>query len=149
MFWRALLAFLALPGMVAYAIPLVVVRGALGRWPPNPWGLVLVVAGSALLLACVREFYVAGRGTLAPWSPPTRLVISGPYRRTRNPMYLAVLAVLSGWAVLFGSTTLAIYAACVAVAFELRVILFEEPWAARTFGGDWQEYRSRVPRWLL
>ena len=64
-------------------------------------------------------------------------------------MYIAVLLVLAGWAMAFQSTALAVYAGCVAVAFHSRVVLFEEPWLARTFPADWDEYRRRTPRWLL
>jgi protein-S-isoprenylcysteine O-methyltransferase Ste14 len=101
-----------------------------------------------LLLWCVRDFYVAGRGTLAPWSPPRRLVTVGPYRLSRNPMYVAVLLILCGWALTFASPTFWFYMACVAVAFHLRVVFFEEPWLARTHGAAWLAYRNRVPRWL-
>ena len=64
-------------------------------------------------------------------------------------MYLAVLVILIGWAVGFGSLTLALYAAIVAIAFYLRVVTYEEPILARTFGAEWLTYRDRVPRWLL
>ena len=149
--WRALFAFLALPGVVAFAVPLWLglsksAREGRGLWYP---GWPSVIAGVALLLACVREFYVAGRGTLAPWDPPRQLVTSGPYRFSRNPMYIAVIAVLLGWTALFRSRTLLIYALVTALAVHLRVILVEEPWARRTFGADWESYRSHVPRWLL
>jgi protein-S-isoprenylcysteine O-methyltransferase Ste14 len=149
LFWRALAAFLALQGIVAFAVPLAL--GITGRSaaPLQPLGLVALAGGTALLLWCVREFYVVGRGTLAPWAPPVRLVTSGPYRYSRNPMYLGVLLVLSGWATLFGSPALVIYAVIVVLAFQLRVLLAEEPWAARTFGRDWEAYRARVPRWLI
>jgi protein-S-isoprenylcysteine O-methyltransferase Ste14 len=63
-------------------------------------------------------------------------------------MYLAVLVILAGWAIGFGSLTLGAYAALVALAFHLRVIAHEEPWLARTFGADWHAYRAHVPRWL-
>ncbi|MGH7622724.1 MAG: methyltransferase family protein, partial [Gemmatimonadaceae bacterium] len=86
--------------------------------------------------------------TLAPWSPPKHLVVIGLYRMSRNPMYVAVLVILVGWALAFSSVTLAIYAAAVAFAFHLRVILHEEPWLAKTFGSDWLEYRRRVARWF-
>lgn len=153
MLWRALLAFLALPGVVAFAVPLWLAYSELSRegrgrglWSPG-WPSVL--AGVALLLWCVREFYVAGRGTLAPWAPPRALVTSGPYRFSRNPMYIAVLAVLLGWAALFRSRTLLFYALAVATAVHFRVLLAEEPWARRTFGAEWEAYRARVPRWFL
>ena len=146
---RALLAFLALPGVVGYALPLALARPALAGPYPHPAGAALVLAGTALLVRCVREFHVAGQGTLAPWSPPARLVTTGPYRFTRNPMYLAVFAVLLGWWLVFGRPVLALYALGFAVAVALRVPLVEEPWAVERFGGEWQAYRARVPRWIF
>ncbi|HEU5134460.1 MAG TPA: methyltransferase [Steroidobacteraceae bacterium] len=150
MFLRALIAFLALPGMVALAIPLWI---AWNRRPAvDPWfsiGLGVLVAGLALLLWCVRDFYVAGKGTLAPWSPPRNLVTVGLYRHSRNPMYVAVTMMLAGWTVCFWSQTLAIYTCFVIVAFQMRVVFGEEPWLARTHGAAWDEYKAKVPRWLL
>ena len=95
-----------------------------------------------------RDFYVAGQGTLAPWAPPKHLVTVGLYRVSRNPMYLAVLTILIGWAVAFGSVGLGIYAVIVAIAVHLRVVSYEERWLARTFPDEWVAYRARVPRWL-
>jgi protein-S-isoprenylcysteine O-methyltransferase Ste14 len=111
-------------------------------------GIPILLAGVFLLLWCVRDFSVAGRGTLAPWAPPQRLVIVGLYRLSRNPMYIAVLLILCGWATMYASRALWLYAAIVAVAFHLRVILGEEPWLARTHGAAWDAYCARVPRWL-
>jgi protein-S-isoprenylcysteine O-methyltransferase Ste14 len=143
--WPAVIAFLVLPGTVAFLVP----------WLLRPLaehvhmvGIPVFVAGLVLLLWCVRDFYVAGRGSLAPWAPPERLVIVGLYRLSRNPMYIAVLIILCGWATMFASRTLWIYAAFVATAFHLRVIFGEEPWLARTHGAEWAEYRASVPRWL-
>jgi protein-S-isoprenylcysteine O-methyltransferase Ste14 len=148
LFWRALAAFLVLPGMVAFGLPLVLARHSL-NWPvARPWGLALVVAGSVLLFACVREFYVAGQGTLAPWSPPRFLVTSGPYRISRNPMFVAVLTILVGWAVALDSRTLLYYAIGAAISVHLWVLWFEEPWAMRQFGAEFAAYRARVPRWI-
>jgi protein-S-isoprenylcysteine O-methyltransferase Ste14 len=148
LFWRALAAVLVLPGVVAYGLPLLIARHALLSPPARPWGLALVVAGTLLLLACVREFYSAGRGTLAPWSPPKFLVTSGPYRLSRNPMYVAVLTILAGWATVFDSRTLLYYLIGAAISVHLRVVWFEEPWALAKFGEQWTAYRVRVPRWL-
>ena len=148
MFLRALLAFLALPGVVAYLVPLLLAPRASDE-PAWRWtGVALVAAGSGLLLWCVKEFYVAGRGTLAPWSPPRHLVSSGPYARSRNPMYVAVAMVLVGWAVLFMSRTLLIYAVAIVIAFHLRVVFYEEPWLGRAHGEAWQRYRASVRRWV-
>jgi protein-S-isoprenylcysteine O-methyltransferase Ste14 len=117
--------------------------------PPREWtGLLFVALGSALLLACVREFYVAGKGTLAPWSPPSHLVTSGLYRWSRNPMYVAVTTVLLGWALWYLSVGLLVYALVVVVLFHLRVVLYEEPRLAAGFGEEWSRYRARVRRWL-
>lgn len=146
LFWHALAAFLALPGVVAFLVPwLLRPRGA----PSHAIGLLPLGAGVVLLLWCVRDFYVAGRGSLAPWAPPERLVTVGLYRISRNPMYVAVVTILAGWALLFASRTLWLYAAIVATAFHLRVVLGEEPWLARTHGDEWTAYTARVPRWLL
>jgi protein-S-isoprenylcysteine O-methyltransferase Ste14 len=146
LFWRALLAFLALPGVVALLVPWLMTRSSAS--PFRSIALVPLSLGALLLLWCVREFYVAGRGTLAPWSPPRHLVVSGPYRFSRNPMYVAVLLSLVGWAVGYSSRALWIYAAFVAVAFQLRIVFGEEPWLARTHGEQWQAYRARVGRWV-
>lgn len=146
MLLRALLAFLILPGSVAFLIPLTLLRprGAQIHWA----GLLPLSAGIILLLWCVREFYVAGKGTLAPWAPPQRLVVSGLYRWSRNPMYLAVILVLVGWSAFFWSPVLLGYAAVMAIAFHLRVVLGEEPWLARRHGEAWDHYRAHVRRWL-
>ncbi len=147
---RALFAFLALPGVVAIAVPAWFAANELragGRFLVA--GMLPLIAGFVLLLWCVRDFYVAGKGTLAPWSPPEHLVTVGLYRFTRNPMYVAVTLMLAGWAAAFTSLTIAIYAVFVIAAFHLRVVFGEEPWLARTHGAVWDEYKARVPRWLL
>lgn len=148
MFWRALAAFLALPGIVAFIVPVLFVEYGPRGWNPLMPGLLPLFAGALLLLWCVREFHVAGKGTLAPWAPPQHLVTSGPYRYSRNPMYVAVSLILLGWAAAFPARGLLIYALAVIAAFHLRIILGEEPWLARTHGAAWEQYRKRVPRWL-
>jgi protein-S-isoprenylcysteine O-methyltransferase Ste14 len=148
MLLRALAAFLALPGMVAFVLP-VWIGISSGRPPGHvAEAAVLLCVGTAVLLWCVREFYAAGRGTLAPWDPPRHLVTSGPYRLSRNPMYLGVVLILAGWSALWSSRTLIIYTALCMIGFHLRVLLAEERWARQRFGGEWDAYRARVPRWL-
>jgi hypothetical protein len=78
LFLRAAFAVIVLPGVMGFLLPLVVIEPVWERAIAVPQGLAVVVAGTALLLLCVREFYVAGKGTLAPWSPPKHLVVSGP-----------------------------------------------------------------------
>ncbi|HEV7609187.1 MAG TPA: isoprenylcysteine carboxylmethyltransferase family protein [Steroidobacteraceae bacterium] len=150
MFLRALIAFLALPGVIAIAVP--AAFAAAGRRAEASLflgGLLALIAGFLLLLWCVRDFHVSGQGTLAPWSPPKHLVTIGLYRYSRNPMYLAVALMLIGWSLSFASTRLATYTVFVMLAFHLRVVLGEEPWLARTHGAVWDQYKSKVPRWLL
>ena len=148
MFARAALAFFALPGVLAILVPAAWLRLSSHTELVQPLGLVPLIAGFAMLLWCVRDFYVAGKGTLAPWAPPTELVAVGLYRYSRNPMYIAVTLVLIGWAFAFGSMGLLAYAAVAVLAFHLRVVLGEEPWLARTHGILWEQYKRRVPRWL-
>lgn len=144
---RAVVAFLALPGTVAFVVPVLLARGE--GHPFNGLGLIPLVIGTFLLLWCVRDFFVAGKGTLAPWTPPKHLVTIGLYRYSRNPMYVAVSLILLGWAWCFESSTLLVYALVVVLGFHLRVVWGEEPWLARTHGQEWQRYRARVPRWLF
>jgi protein-S-isoprenylcysteine O-methyltransferase Ste14 len=148
MFARALLAFLALPGVAAYFVPVVWLVASSHTTLVQPLGLVPLVVGTVALLWCVHDFYVSGKGTVAPWAPPAHLVVVGLYRYTRNPMYVAVVLILLGWAVSFGSPGLFVYTVIVAIAFHLRVVLGEEPWLNRAHGAKWQEYSSRVPRWF-
>jgi protein-S-isoprenylcysteine O-methyltransferase Ste14 len=147
LFWRATFAFIALPGIVGFAVPLWLFEPSWREFSAGA-GLVPLVAGIFLLLWCVREFYVAGRGTLAPWEPPRHLVVTGLYRVSRNPMYVAVVLVLVGWAIVFRSSALGAYALAVGVGFHLRVLFGEEPWLSRTFGKDWENYKGEVPRWF-
>lgn len=125
-----------------------------GIRPPNAFGpaqiggAALVVAGGAVALWCVLTFATLGRGTPAPFDPPRRLVVRGPYRFVRNPMYLGAGLALGGAALHFHSLALATYLAALAVAAHLFVVAYEEPTLARTFGEEYDAYRKRVRRWL-
>lgn len=148
MYLRALFAFVALPGMVAGLVPALLVSADVHRGGGSAIGFVFMVLGLVLLLACVRDFFISGRGTLAPWDPPKHLVVVGLYRFVRNPMYVGVLTLLVGWWLASGSRWLAWYAALWAVIFHLRVIYHEEPWLRRQFGAEWEAYSASVHRWL-
>jgi protein-S-isoprenylcysteine O-methyltransferase Ste14/pimeloyl-ACP methyl ester carboxylesterase len=149
MFLRAFAAFLLLPGLVAFVVPLFIVSPRVREGTFNALALVLLVPGITLLLWCVRDFFVAGKGTLSPWDPPRNLVSSGPYRHSRNPMYVGVSLILWGWAIAFGSSALVLYALIVMAAFHIRVLVNEEPYLALTHGRRWDDYRARVPRWIF
>jgi protein-S-isoprenylcysteine O-methyltransferase Ste14 len=148
MFFRALFAFLALPAVVGGLFPWLLLRNDGGRMRGMFLGWPLLFCGACVLVWCVRDFYVIGKGTLAPWDPPKKLVIVGLYRFLRNPMYVGVLGWVAGWSLVAGSPLLAAYTGVLAVGFHLRVILYEEPTLARQFGNEWTRYRVGVNRWL-
>jgi protein-S-isoprenylcysteine O-methyltransferase Ste14 len=142
---------LVVPGTVAVIVPRALARAAgPAAAPPLPLAavaLALGAAGAALYLVCAFDFARAA-GTPAPIDPPKALVARGPYRFSRNPMYVAVLAVVLAQALWHRSAALAAYAAAVATAFHLFVVLYEEPALARSFGDAYARYRARVPRWV-
>jgi protein-S-isoprenylcysteine O-methyltransferase Ste14 len=114
---------------------------------PQAAGGIAVFAGVALTLWCIASFVVFGRGTPAPFDPPRRLVIRGPYRYLRNPMYLGATLALSGAALFYEALALAAYAAGFVLVMHVLVVFYEEPVLAETFGVEYQEYRRRVGRW--
>ena len=148
MFIRALFAFLVLPGVVAGLVPVLIASVDTQRRGGTAMGFAVLALGVVLLLWCVRDFYVAGKGTLAPWDPPKHLVVVGLYRFVRNPMYLAVLTVVLGWTLVFGSMWLALYIVALAIGFHLRVRCYEEPRLRQQFQAEWSAYFKAVPRWL-
>ncbi len=111
-------------------------------------GALLVLLGLPVFLDFLVRFVRDGRGTPAPVAEPERLVVTGGFRSVRNPGYVAVLAMIAGQALIFGSAALLGYTAVVALAFHLFVVLYEEPHLRRKFGGDYEVYCRRVPRWL-
>ncbi len=147
LFLRALLSFLLLPGIIALLMP-PLIASAEQAGASNPFGGAVMLIGFLLLLWCVRDFYVAGKGTLAPWDPPKNLVTVGLYRYTRNPMYVAVLTLVGGWALYFQSLYLTAYVIILAIGFHIRVVVAEEKWCADSFGADWETYKAQVNRWL-
>ena len=110
-------------------------------------GGALVVLGSVLALWCVLTFALAGRGTPAPFDPPPRLVVRGPYRFVRNPMYVGAGIALAGAALFYRSPALLAYASLFFVATHVFVVGYEEPALRRTFGAEYDAYCHRVRRW--
>lgn len=112
-------------------------------------GGLLIVAGAALYFLCAFwGFALRGEGTPLPLDPPKKLVVEGPYRIVRNPMYWSVASVLLGEALVFRSVTLAEVTGVFFVATNLFVLLYEEPVLQRKFGAEYEEYCRRVPRWI-
>jgi protein-S-isoprenylcysteine O-methyltransferase Ste14 len=146
---RAVISFLALPALVAGLFPWLISGIPASRIFQSPFGVVLVVVGGGILLASVVSFYRWGRGTLAPWDPPKHLVVQDLYRFNRNPMYVGVVLVLFGWALITGNPWNYGYALILPVIFHARVVLYEEKQMERLFGREWDAYRRAVPRWGL
>ena len=127
---------------------------ASGIAPPDargPWqllGLLLGAAGGLLALWCIVTFALRGRGTPAPFDPPRKLVVLGPYRYLRNPMYLGAGLALGGAALFYRSVALAGYLAAFLLVTHLFVLFYEEPALRGSFGAEYEAYCRRVARWI-
>ncbi len=111
-------------------------------------GVLLIAAGIAGLIESFARFAWRGRGTPAPLAPTTKLIVSGFYRYVRNPMYVSVIAIIVGEALLFGQARLLVYAAVGWLFFHLVVVAYEEPALRRQFPADYEAYSRSVRRWL-
>ena len=111
-------------------------------------GIALIAGGLALLLETNRLFVHLGQGTLAPWAPPSHLVIAGPYRYTRNPIILGVLIIILGESVLFPSIGIFLLFFAIFVGNHVYFARSEEPGLVKRFGEEYLEYVSNVPRWI-
>jgi protein-S-isoprenylcysteine O-methyltransferase Ste14 len=150
LFLKNLAFTLLVPGTVAGFIPYrIISRGPVVESLPRAWlwsAAPVLLVGVSIYLWCLWDFAVVGRGTPAPIDPPTRLVVRGLYRYVRNPMYVGVLLILTGWALLFRSGGVLQYGIAVALLVQLFVMLVEEPLLRRRFGVAYESYRSAVPR---
>jgi protein-S-isoprenylcysteine O-methyltransferase Ste14 len=140
------------PGLVAGWLPwrLTAWRvGAIPHYavPVRVLGTAVAGAGVAVLVHAFSRFVREGAGTPAPVAPPNRLVVGGLYRYVRNPMYVAVLAIILGQAIALPSLLLVVYAGIVSAAVATFVLGYEEPHLTRLFGADYEPYLRAVPRW--
>jgi len=148
----SLVFFVLVPGVVAGLVPWLLTgwqaRGPLPYWVPL-WivGSILIAAGVLVLVHAFARFVVEGLGTPAPVAPTERLVVGGLYRFVRNPMYLAVAAIILGQALALGQPILLLYTATFAVAVAAFVRWYEEPTLRRQFGEQYETYRRAVPAW--
>jgi protein-S-isoprenylcysteine O-methyltransferase Ste14 len=144
-------AFLVVaPGVVAGAVPWLLTgwrSGGSVAVPLRALGMALVVAGAAVLVLAFARFVTEGSGTPAPVAPTESLVVGGLYRHVRNPMYLALVAVILGQALFLGRPVLVAYAGAVWAVVAAFVRWYEEPTLDRTFGSDYEDYRQAVPAW--
>jgi protein-S-isoprenylcysteine O-methyltransferase Ste14 len=139
-------------------VVLVYLPGRFARWsgiaepartgPPQVAGMIMVTIGTLIALCCVLTFVFIGKGTPAPFDPPRKLVIRGPYRFVRNPMYIGAGMTLAGAALFYESLSIFIYTCLFFLITHLFVVLYEEPTLRRTFGDDHRAYCRRVGRWM-
>ena len=111
-------------------------------------GILVMVAGGLLVLACIWNFIVRGRGTPAPFDPPRVFVATGPYRYVRNPMYIGAGAFLLGFALLGRSVSVLLLGLALLLGAHLFVVFVEEPGLERRFGESYLAYRRSTNRWL-
>lgn len=141
------------PGTVAGLVPWWITRWRFGTlalaWlPVQLLGGLLALAGALVLLDSFARFALQGLGTPAPIFPTRHLVVGGLYRYVRNPMYLAVLSMIAGQGMIFGSLRLLEYAALVWLCFHLFVVGYEEPALRAAFGAGYDGYCAGVRRWI-
>ena len=111
-------------------------------------GVLLISIGLPGLVDSFARFALQGLGTPAPVAPTKNLVVTGLYRHVRNPIYVAVVAIIVGQALLFGAWGLVLFGAVLWLAFHLFVLAYEEPTLQETFGAEYEAYRANVPRWV-
>ena len=156
LFIRNLVFTILQPGIVAGLIPYLIlgekvndlfVQQLLQRGLHDS-GAIIFVIGFVIMLRCIISFAVQGRGTLSPADPTKRLVVSGLYKFSRNPMYVGVILILIGEAIFFQSGELWMYTLLVFIGFNMFIILVEEPRLKRDFGEEYKSYCEKVRRWI-
>ena len=149
---KTLIFSILVPGTVAGVLPWLLLQGSGGQvlLVPSLWliGLLPLLLGVGLYFWCAGAFTFIGKGTPLPLDAPRVLVIQGSYRWVRNPMYVAVLSVIIGQAILFQSFLLVGYALLVWAIVHTFVVFVEEPSLRRQFGDSYETYLHTVPRWL-
>lgn len=104
--------------------------------------------GLSVMILTIASFKRIGKGTLAPWSPTKKLVVSGMHAYVRNPMIMGVLAVLIGESAAVLSLNIFLWAIVFFIINTVYFILYEEPDLERKFGDEYREYRKHVRRWI-
>src|SRR5215470_15068037 len=148
---RSLFFTFLLPGTVTVLIPYWLVSSIVPvryfHWFQY-LGLPLILIGAAGLLGCIWQFFSEGHGTLAPIDAPKQLVVRGLYKYVRNPMYVAVVTVLIGEIILFGSKAILVEGVIFMMSAYVFVVFYEEPTLRRLFGESYERYSKTVGRWL-
>jgi protein-S-isoprenylcysteine O-methyltransferase Ste14 len=141
------------PGIGAVLVPWWIsrweVQAPLFGFPPiRVIGAILIVVGIPMLLDSFARFALQGLGTPAPVFPTLHLVVKGPYRYVRNPIYLAVVSVILGEGMILGNVNLLAYGVLAWLGTHLFVVAYEEPTLRKTFGAEYDAFCANVPRWV-
>ncbi|HUS12268.1 MAG TPA: isoprenylcysteine carboxylmethyltransferase family protein [Pyrinomonadaceae bacterium] len=142
-----------IPGTVTILIPYWLLSSASAPTPIQLgafryFGMLPLLIGIAIYVWCAWDFTFAGKGTPAPFDPPKQLVVRGLYRYVRNPMYVGIVSILLGEALLFASWRLFAYTAFAFIFYSLVVVLYEEPALRHKFGQSYGDYCKSVRRWI-
>jgi protein-S-isoprenylcysteine O-methyltransferase Ste14 len=158
MLWRQIKAITPFPGVMTVLVPAVILLtvgrgggvefGAVAVGVAVGLGALFLVFGLALFCWTVSLFARHGEGTLSPFDATTRLVVAGPYRHVRNPMYAGVFSILIGEVLVLQSWTLLVWFLCFFALIATLVPRKEEHWLVDRFGAEYEQYRAHVPRWL-
>ncbi len=111
-------------------------------------GVAAAAKGLTLMVWTMRDFVRHGKGTPAPWAPPQRLVVRGPYRHVRNPMISGVMLVLLAESLILRSLPVGLWLAVLVAANMIYMPLSEEPGLEKRFGDAYRLYKANVPRWF-
>ena len=149
LFLKNLVFLIFVQGTAVIFIPLYIVERQPFSLDAFRWiGIIPLLAGAVIIIWCDWDFWKNGRGTPAIIDAPKFLVKRGLYRFVRNPMYIGVLLVITGEAILFASWAIAMYALTAAILLHMFVLLSEEPTLRDRFGVTYEEYLRTVPRWI-
>lgn len=154
LFLRNLFFTILQPGIVAGLVPFLLSGKSLDTIvePPLSYfhviGIIIFILGFILMSVCIINFAVRGKGTLSPADPTKKLVVAGPYKFSRNPMYVGVMMLLISETIFFQSFPIGIYSLIIFIAFYTFVVFFEEPRLLECFGDEYKKYTKAVRRWL-
>lgn len=146
---KSLIFTILIPGSVAVYLPLTIANEAIITQEFNIFlAAILMGTGLAIYSWCVWDFISCGLGTPAPINVPKRLVTRGLYCFTRNPMYVAVICIIMGWALLFSDLLIVLYGGFITICFHILIVYYEEPKLQKLFGSEYLKYKTIVNRWL-
>jgi len=138
-------------GILPWAVSLIGPRFGWSQGTPAAWnwiGIIPIVAGLGGYIWCLVFHFRSYRTSVRLGFSPPHLVVSGPYKLSRNPMYVSGLFIWLGWTVFYGSPAVLVGMAILWLLFTIRVIPYEERQLEELFGDEYREYKGSVRRWI-